>query len=310
MKAKLPSSMTTCDALMVTEDECIVNGEEIQSENASEKIRKWVLDPFQNIEKCPYCSTLLITADYEFTNDEEYHGQTSTLWSCINCAYWQCFFNSYYEGPPLFSNLGWYAFISKMREFDEKLPNSCDTELAVAIRRNQKLWHTMNPSRLEKLVAAIFKANYADCEAMHVGRPGDGGVDVIFVDSEKHQWLIQVKRRENSKASEGASAIRNLLGAFPIEGVFRGIVVSTADHFTYRALDAVNRADKNVGYKVELIDRGKLDRLLDPLIPQNPWFKALIDNDLPKTIAKSFLGKLTYKKPIERNKQLTLFDED
>jgi hypothetical protein len=132
----------------------------------------------------------------------------------------------------------------------------------------------MNPHRLEELVAAIFKANYKDCEAIHVGKPDDGGIDVVFVDSGERQWLIQVKRRENPQSSEGVGVIRNLLGAMLLENSSYGILVSTANHFTFRAKEAVDRA-RDLGKVIRLIDRGKLDRMLAPMIPDRPWLDFL-----------------------------------
>jgi len=73
---------------------------------------------------------------------------------------------------------------------------------------------------------------------------------------------------------EGVSTLRNLLGTLLIEGISQGIVVSTADHFTYQAYKAANKAESK-GYLIKLIDRGKLDRMLSPFLPKNPWKSAL-----------------------------------
>src|SRR5258708_7157087 len=129
-----------------------------------------------------------------------------------------------------------------MRDFDLTLPEGCEAELAVAIRRNDNIWHTIDPHKFERFVGSVFKANFRDCDVVHVGRSDDGGVDLIFIDSQKDQWLIKVKRRERSTSSEGFSTIRNLLGALFLNDCLRGILVSTADHFTFRAYQAVTRA--------------------------------------------------------------------
>jgi hypothetical protein len=49
-------------------------------------------------------------------------------------------------------------------------------------------------------------------------------------------------------------------------------VVSTADHFTFQSCKAAKGVEQ-VGYYLELIDRGKLNRMLDPLLPDRPWLK-------------------------------------
>ena len=53
-----------------------------------------------------------------------------------------------------------------------------------------------------------------------------------------------------------------------------GMVVSTADHFTYRAYEAINKA-RAKGMRIELIDRGKLNRMLDSVLPYRPWLSIL-----------------------------------
>ena len=61
-----------------------------------------------------------------------------------------------------------------------------------------------------------------------LGRPRDGGVDVLLIDAEKEEWLIQVKRRKSQNSTEGVNTIRNILGVMTVKDVYKGIVVSTA----------------------------------------------------------------------------------
>lgn len=281
-----PVTMTQYDLFEVQDDGCTVNGDYIHREQEL-RLREYVIDEFPIITSCPFCSTIMLTTLYEWTSDDEENGQDSTLWSCPNCAYWQWFFHSYTMGIP--ASVSWDAWISKARYFND-CPEFCRSELAQAIRRNRKLWHEIEPYKLEKLVAAVFKSNYADCEVMHVGKSDDGGVDVVFIDSDKLQTLIQVKRHTHSHASEGVGTVRSLLGAMLLKGALRGIVVSTADHFTYRAYEAIGRA-KEIGMAVDLIDRGKLNRMLDPLIPDKPWLPVVRQNapELASYFAKKFV---------------------
>jgi hypothetical protein len=124
-------------------------------------------------------------------------------------------------------------------------------------------------------------------------------VDVLLVECDGRQWLIQAKRRETQDASEGISTIRNLLGAMVLEGTRHGVVVSTADHFTYRALQAVGRA-RDRGMVLRLLDRSAFDRMLDPLLPDCPWLAPLLDR-FP-VFGQHFAGR------IESDCQLQLFD--
>jgi restriction endonuclease Mrr len=239
------------------------------------KILYWLeLLERSSVRLCPYCRTRLEQGrrDFEW---QDYVVDEAIVADCHNCGYWV--YSSYSQvdetefGDPIHT---WGAHISKLNEFSEELPQECHAELAQYLRRNPTFWHMMEPSPLERLVAEVYRRNYAPCEAIHVGRPGDGGVDVLLIDSGAEKWLVQVKRRETDEASEGVATIRNLLGAMILEGMFRGIVVSTADHFTFQACRARERAAR-VGFYLELVDRGKLNRMLDPLLPDRPWLQFL-----------------------------------
>ena len=129
---------------------------------------------------------------------------------------------------------------------------------------------------------------------VHVGKPDDGGVDILFIDSTHEQWLIQVKRRERADSAEGINTIRNLVGAMVLEGAMRGIVVSTADHFTLRAQQAAKRLEKR-GLHIELIDKGVLNRMLEPVLPDRPWLEIVKADDLE--VAKLLSQKVPIWKP-------------
>jgi hypothetical protein len=154
------------------------------------------------------------------------------------------------------------------RRFDLRLPNGCASELAQYYRRKLNRFELVDPKRLELLVCDVFRANFQNAEVVHVGRPGDGGTDAFFVDANRQQWLIQVKRRSQGK--EPFSTVQELAGTLLIENELRGIVVTTALGFSQPAIEAVNKLQRR-GIKIELIDRGVLNRMLSPLLPRHPW---------------------------------------
>lgn len=249
----------------------LINGDPPPSEDA-EIIHRWVIEVGYHSKECSYCRNSLMLRTYQRGSFDGGGGCYAELAECHNCSYWQLFVNQYSDLPGLPSNVGWYAWLSKLRQFDE-IPPECSAELAQALRRAPAAWHSMRPQVLERLVADVFRANFATAEVFHVGRPADGGVDILFLDAGV-KCLVQVKRREHPRRGEGVVAIRNLLGAMLLEDALRGIVVSTADHFTYRAFDAVGRAAER-GITIELVDRGKLDRMLDPVLPRDAWRSVL-----------------------------------
>ena len=237
--------------------------------------------PLYDLKKCSYCSTKLLKVKDEITPEDSH--REYCLWYCRNCRFWQLhLYSDPYRAciPPA----DHWAYFSKLREFNKNLPDGCSEELAVHIRARPNLLYSFNPTHFEEFVADVFRANYANAEVLHVGQPQDGGVDVLLIDVEKEQWLIQVKRRGSPNRTEGVSTIRDMLGAMVVEGVGRGVVVSTANRFSRNAIQAAARA--KVGqYRmtVELVDSGIFNKMLDPILPDRPWLQPI--NQLDEELA-------------------------
>ena len=229
----------------------------------------------QDLRYCDYCSTKLLRIEgqvHEVSNYRDY-----CFWYCRKCRFWQARFrpdpSCYDMSPPDF-----HAYISKLREFNGGLPEGCNEELASHIRQCPDLLHSFNPTRFEKFVADVFRANYTNAEVLHIGKPRDGGIDVLLIETGSEQWLIQVKRRGSQKSSEGVSTIRELLGTIFVEGGRIGIVVSTVERFSPDAQEIVAKAKKR-GVTVELVDKGIFDKMLDPILPDRPWLDSISQFD-------------------------------
>lgn len=190
------------------------------------------------------------------------------MWACT-CGYWQSAYLDFAGGA-----LGGSIVTSKLATFEESLPPGVSLEVAIALQQRRKCLSEISPRLLEQLVAAIFRANYEHTEVRHVGRPGDGGIDVLLVESETSEWLVQVKHHVKSKAAESVTTIRNLLGTLVLEQRTRGVVVSSADHFSYFASKASNQA-RLLGYEIELVDRQLLARLLERCMSDESWLAPL-----------------------------------
>lgn len=245
-------------------------------------------------EDCPFCKWGLITSRQSAREEDGYIDYMGFLEHCTNCLYWRWHFleTVYIERGGGHFLHEYTSYLSKIREFEKQLPEENSIELAQWFRRHPHQWNSIDPYHLERLVADIFKANYGNAEVIHVGKPDDGGVDILFVDTKQKQWLIQVKRRANPDGSEGVGTIRNLLGAMVLEKATYGMVVSTADHFTYRAYEATGRAAE-CGMTVKLIDRGKLNRMLKPMLPDYPWLSAVCSSypDFVEAVKKDIPSK-------------------
>jgi len=229
---------------------------------------KWIDNEFMEIAVCPYCHSHFDIDTYRDKDDNEFP-HTGQVWACPKCAHWQVYWWIEMPSDPMTGaeETCEYYILSKVRTFDGEIPRGVDSEIAQGLARNPGLWHRLTPRRFEVLVASIFRANYKHSEVLHVGRPDDGGVDVLFVDSGNRQWLIQAKRRESVRAVEGVTTLRNLLGTMFLEDALHGIVASTADHFSHRARGAAKKAAKR-GLVIRLLDKGKLHRMIGPILPR------------------------------------------
>jgi len=215
------------------------------------------------------------------------------LANCPNCCHWEFrggeSTNKCMDAPTV------VVAASVAKKLDTPLPKMCSAELALLLRRDPSLWHSMEPTRMERLVADIFRANYRNAEVFHVGKTGDLGIDVLFVDGGDEDWLIQVKRRESPCAAEGFDTLQRLLGTLVLEGKVRGIIATTAKKFSRQLLKQKHRAE-NRGYTIELLDRGKLNQMLNPMLPNRPWLglmKADYFRGLDAEVRGSFVSRTT-----------------
>ena len=273
------------------------DGEKPLTEEEIDLFENWLLNKFILQTKCPFCKLeLKQTFTYAEKRDDKLfrdsNGQTdnlvfgaaqdpgdSRLWVCPNCYYWQwyCEYHTNLLAEYFVPDYWNRSFaVSQLTSFSGNLPERFTSEVAQHLRRNPILWHSMSPKRLEKLVHDIFRANFSDCEVIHVGSPGDGGMDILMIDNDERRWMISVKRREKPQKGEPVSTIRDLIGAMVLEGGSIGVIASTADHFTTAAKKAARKAATR-GYLIHLLDKGHLNRLIGSMLPRAPWQDAIED---------------------------------
>lgn len=215
--------------------------------------------------RCVFCDTGLVQrAEPRLRETRLGGGQVSV---CASCGYW---YIEHGKGSDLG---GYFRYVgAKLMEYPEAAGDLPTAELAAYLRTHPDRIYHISPRALERLVAECFRTTSGYAEAMHVGRPDDGGVDVLLVTEEKRKVLVQVKRRGPDQ-TETVGTLRNLLGAMVIEGSLKGIVVSTADHFSYRA-QLVAKALESSGdsYRIELRDLGRLRSMIGDVSDPQPWY--------------------------------------
>jgi hypothetical protein len=67
------------------------------------------------------------------------------------------------------------------------------------LRARPTILREIHPERLEALVADVLRDHFC-AEVEVIDRPGDGGIDLVFVNGE-HPFAVQVKRRESPESS-------------------------------------------------------------------------------------------------------------
>lgn len=144
----------------------------------------------------------------------------------------------------LYSDNKYYAITKKYDISDKTIPIEV---LGNELKKKTDLIYSIAPYKLEELCTDILKGIY-DCEVHHVGMSGDGGKDIIILESDD-PILVQVKRRENPNHIELVKGVREFVGTMFIEDVKKGIFISTAKRFSKGAEET----------KEKLIDNRKLD---------------------------------------------------
>ena len=233
-------------------------------------------NPIKDLERCTFCKDQIEKiGNNELTENKH---RDFCLWYCQNCRFWQARIYSTFRAcmpPP--DNL---VYKSKLREFNSNLPEGCETEMALHIRRHPDLLHSFKPRRFEEFVANVFRANFTNAEVLHVGGPYDGGIDILLIDTEKGQWLIQVKHRKSQQRAEGVDTIRNVLGVMIENGIHKSIVVSTAKRFSLYAKKLATQAEAEpYCMNVRLVDKDILNKMLDSVLPDRPWLDPITEVD-------------------------------
>ncbi len=274
-----PKQMEAYDKYRVLGDEYVLHDDEDWDDEEEETI---VENPIEDIIICTFCATKLEKIENEELKEDMH--RDFCLWYCKNCRFWQTRLYSAYRAcmPPPDN----WVYKSKLREFNPNLPDGCETELSLQIRRDPDLLYSFNPRRFEEFVADVFKANYTNAEVTHVGGPKDGGVDVLLIDAEQEQWFIQVKRRGPQKPAEAVSTIRNLLGVMSVKGVRTGVVVSTAERLSPDAQQFVDEA-KAIRKNIYFVNKDDFNRMLDPVLPDRPWLDPIreVDEEIANYLA-------------------------
>ena len=236
-------------------------------------------------ESCPFCQTKLIRRYEEFGVDDYYKEEfTWESWACLACGWW-------WEGTlpeHSFSRGVTKAAILKVSSAPESLVQGIDE-----VRKNSAKLFEMHPTKFELFVGDILSEFYK-CEVVHCGKSHDGGMDLMLLDSDDGYTAVQVKRRANPKSVESVSLVREFRGALLLAGQDRGVIVTTAHHFSKEAEKASTPAPEHlVPQTIDLIDCRKLLEIMHSVV-------SVDEVSLAQLCKLSLLGGLTPERDVMR----------
>lgn len=233
---------------------------------------------------CNYCNSdehvkIHQIFNYEFDLDDDHWETSEQVYECQICGWWE---HSYEEFRRLQQRvLGGYreneleinSSILKSFEIDSKdVPINA---LRSYSERNPEKLFRIHPTGLEKLVQSVFQDHF-DCEALHVGRSYDEGIDLILLNGDE-KIIVQVKRRESPNKTEEFKYVQQLLGATVGELSKSCIFITTANKFSSAAAKyAQKMIAREVVSRFDLIDFHSFVRIMEiEKRDHNSWQQVL-----------------------------------
>jgi hypothetical protein len=222
-------------------------------------MRQGTFGEWYHLSHCPHCRAAV---DHS-THPSHLPGdllRAVEVRRCLACGWWdfeeeakvrQDHDTPHYEAPSVHRR-------SVLRHFDIAGNDIPMQSLREYLARHPNALSTISPYALEKLVGDVFRETM-DCEAIHIGGPNDGGIDLILVQGDR-RFVVQAKRRAGT-AAESVSSVREFIGAMVVADEVRGIFVTTAPRFSVPAVaTAAAVVNRGVFEQIELVNA---DRLID-----------------------------------------------
>lgn len=209
---------------------------------------------------CPYCGHKVtevfslknenyfdeIAIETDCFDEAKYHN----CYGCLNCGWW------YYER----NDYDYYCVpghqirdMASLREFDTNSFQVPIDALKFELLKRPSIVYGIHHKKFEELVADVLK-DFLGVEISIVGRRGDGGIDLVYIEGD-NPFAVQVKRRQHPEKVETVLPVREFLGAMIIEDFKYGSIVTTAHRFSNGAKNLKKKVEmKRIVNKFELID--------------------------------------------------------
>lgn len=162
---------------------------------------------------------------------------------------------------------------SILREFDYQDIETPMASLIKYLQKSPKTMRDIHPKKMEQLVGSVF-GNVMDCEVIHTGGSGDGGIDLYTIEKDSPLY-IQVKKREKP-TTESLAIVQRMIASTLLKGGSRACVVSTAKKFGRQSLhDAKKAVQMGILEEFELVDFSRFVSILNIAADDlcEPWEK-------------------------------------
>jgi hypothetical protein len=222
---------------------------------------------FHTVEdgNCPFCKipTMKVYQDESSERPDWLDGGLylikESAWACNVCGWWRVKTNKDTTGHIDAVSVDIKNAVLKKYDLGGKdIPiNILDKYLS---KNFEDVIH-IDDQKMEKLVQSVFSEHFS-CNVTHLGKSCDGGIDLLFIDSDKPN-VVQVKRRKKLKKTESVSFIREFLGAALLQKSKNLIYVTTANKFSTHAVKAANKAvSEDIVESYDLYDFAKFRDIL------------------------------------------------
>jgi len=222
---------------------------------------------------CPNCGGKLTEADRR-EESVKYVVVFGEVAVCERCGWWSVF-KTFIDGDHDFAPITTKVYFSILKKYKISDKNPTLEFLDRELKKKPSAIAKMNKTAFEKYMQDILQEYYGK-RVHHVGRSNDGGVDLLMIE-DNERTLVQVKNRMLHK-SEGSLLVRDLMGAMLQKNTFKGLILSTARHFTVPACRTANEAlSHGIVQKIEFKNCNQILEMIDAVSSnrEEPWKPVL-----------------------------------
>jgi restriction system protein len=193
--------------------------------------------------QCPFCAATMRSR----TDKKESH----VLADCESCGFWRVVhvknIGGFKNGEPVVASRG----VAKLYHVDSlEVPLA---DLRRFLKRNPSHLAHVNPFVFEELIADCLRSAFPNSELVKVGGRRDRGIDLMLLQTSGENYLVQIKRRSNIQRNEGVDVVRQLNGVIFRENAAKGLVITTAKHYTPHAVQETRvKSNRGIWQSIDL----------------------------------------------------------